>query len=73
MTDLPIVQPAFPEIFLALAIMGQMMVGAFAKPEKAVSLVIPLSLLSLVLATLLVFHTGSTVQLAFLVNSRLIP
>ena len=73
MTDLPIVQPAFPEIFLALAIMGQMMVGAFAKPEKAVSLVIPFSLLSLVLAALLVVHTGFTVQVAFFGQFKVDP
>ena len=73
MTDLPIILPALPEIFLALAIMGQMMVGAFTKPEKSVSLVIPFSLLSLLLAALLVVQTGPTVQVAFFGQFKVDP
>jgi len=65
MSDLPVMMPALPEIFLAVASMVLMMVGAFSPEKRAFRSVMLLSLASLVAAAVLVLIPGRGTQLAF--------
>lgn len=62
MTDLPVILPALPEIFLACAAMALMMVGVFVKPESAYRTVTNLAIIVLVAAGALVLHVGGGQQ-----------
>ncbi len=65
MSDLPVMMPALPEIFLAVASMVLMMVGAFSPEKRAFRTVMLLSLASLAAAAVLVLIPGRGTQLAF--------
>ncbi|RVU39302.1 NADH-quinone oxidoreductase subunit NuoN [Hwanghaeella grinnelliae] len=58
MTELPVMMPASPEIFLACAAMAMMMVGVFVKAENAYRVVSTLAIVALVFAGGLVLHVG---------------
>lgn len=58
MTELPVMMPASPEIFLACAAMAMMMVGVFVKAENAYRVVSTLAIVTLVVAGGLVLHVG---------------
>ena len=65
MSDLPVMMPALPEIFLAAASMVLMMVGAFSPENRAFRTVMLLALASLVAAAVLVLIPGRGTQDAF--------
>ncbi|MBP5855531.1 NADH-quinone oxidoreductase subunit NuoN [Marivibrio halodurans] len=65
MSELPIMGPALPEIFLAIAVMGLMMVGVFVKPDRALPLVSALAIAVLLVAGALIAAGGGGYQLAF--------
>ncbi len=58
MTDLPVIMPALPEIFLACAAMAMMMVGVFVRAETAYRTVNALAIITLVVAGALVVHVS---------------
>ncbi|WP_425404798.1 NADH-quinone oxidoreductase subunit NuoN [Hwanghaeella sp.] len=58
MTELPVMMPASPEIFLACAAMAMMMVGVFVRADGAYRVVSTLAILSLVVAGGLVLNVG---------------
>ncbi|WP_420547143.1 NADH-quinone oxidoreductase subunit NuoN [Curvivirga sp.] len=65
MTELPVLFPAYPEIFLAIAIMALMMIGAYSKAENTLGAVSALTQVSFVVtAGLVLFVVGGTTQLA---------
>jgi len=65
MSDLPVMMPALPEIFLAAASMVLMMVGAFSPEKRAFRTVMLLALAMLVAAAVLVLIPGRGTQDAF--------
>lgn len=65
MDTLPIMAPALPEIFLAIAAMAMMMVGVFTKEERSLSIVSGLAVAVLIATAALVLWTGGEYQLAF--------
>lgn len=65
MDALPIMAPALPEMFLAVAAMAMMMVGVFTKPERAPALVSALAVAALLATGGLVVAGGTAFQLAF--------
>ncbi len=65
MSDVPVMMPALPEIFLAVASMALMMVGAFSPEKRAFRWVTILSLATLVVAAVLVLLPGRGSELAF--------
>lgn len=58
MTELPVMMPASPEIFLACAAMAMMMVGVFVKAESAYRIVSTLAIAVLVVAGIMVLNVG---------------
>lgn len=58
MTELPVMMPASPEIFLACAAMAMMMVGVFVKAENAYRVVSTLAIVTLIVAGGLVLQVG---------------
>ncbi len=58
MSELPVMMPASPEIFLACAAMAMMMVGVFVRAENAYRVVSTLAIVSLVVAGGLVLNVG---------------
>jgi NADH-quinone oxidoreductase subunit N len=65
MTEMPIILPAIPEIFLAICGMGLMMVGVFASKKRASSLVSILSILVIIVTIVLVVMMNKGEALAF--------
>jgi len=65
MHTLPIMAPALPEIFLAIASMALLMVGVFVKPARALSSVSGLAIATLIATAGLVLYVGGDDQLAF--------
>ncbi|MEQ8601934.1 MAG: NADH-quinone oxidoreductase subunit NuoN [Marivibrio sp.] len=65
MDTLPIMAPALPEIFLAIASLALLMVGVFVKPARALSAVSGLSVATLIGTAALVLYVGGEPQLAF--------
>jgi NADH-quinone oxidoreductase subunit N len=65
MTEMPIILPALPEIFLAVCGMGLMMVGVFSSKGRASSIVSVLSILVLIVTLVLVVMMNEGDALAF--------
>lgn len=65
MAELPVIFPALPEIFMAVAAMVMMMVGAYNRSGNALNLVTPLALGTMVVAAVLVLFVGGERQPAF--------
>lgn len=72
-TELPVLLPALPEIFLACAGMAMMMVGAFVPEKRALSATTGLGITALLLTGLLILLLGGETRLAlgdlFIVDS----
>ncbi len=64
MTELPVLFPALPEIFLAIAIMVMMMVGAYSKSDNTLGIVSTLMQITLIITAFLVIRGGGETQLA---------
>ena len=62
---IPELLPAIPEIFLAVAAMFLMMVGVFAREERAMRIVSGLALLAIAVAMTLVLLQGRTATVTF--------
>ncbi len=65
MTELPIMTPAVPEMFLAVAGMVLLVLGAFTRPDAAESTVTRLTVATLAVALGLVVFVGSGTATAF--------
>ncbi len=65
MTDLPIMTPAVPEMFLAVAGMVLLIIGSFSRPDAAEGTVTRLTLAALALALGLVLFVGGGTATAF--------
>ncbi len=64
MADVPILAPALPEIFLAVAAMAIMMAGVFVPAGRALATTTALSLATLIVTGALVVMVGGGYQLA---------